>query len=68
MIALHLPDVDKAFLYGRVGRGEEVAPDTVHVRATDPASLVRNFDDNILFHVFSSGTLGDFRVCQPVNF
>lgn len=49
MIALHLPEVDKAFLYGRVGCGEQVAPDTVHVRAADSASLVRDFDDNILF-------------------
>lgn len=52
MVALHLPDVDKAFLYGGVGRGEEVAPDTVHVRASDPASLVSDFDHNILFDLF----------------
>ena len=54
MITLHLPDVDKAFLYGGVGRGEEVAPDTVHVRAADPATLVRDFDDNILFYFFQT--------------
>lgn len=48
MVAFDLAKVDKTLLNGRVGGGEEVAPDAVHVRATDPASLVCNLDDDVL--------------------
>ena len=50
MVALDLTEVDESFLNGRVGGGEEVAPDAVHVRATDPTSLVCNLDHDVLFN------------------
>lgn len=48
MVAFDLAKVDKALLNGRVGGREEVAPDAVHVRATDPTSLVCNLDHDVL--------------------
>lgn len=48
MVALDLSEINEPFLHGRISRGEEVAPDAVHVRAPDASALVCHFDDDIL--------------------
>lgn len=59
VVALHLSQVYEALLHRRVGRGEEITPDSVHVGAPDAPALVGHLDHHVL-HA-EAGTTEDIR-------
>lgn len=61
MVTLDLSEVNEPFLDGRVGGGEQVAPDSVHIRPTDPTSFVCDLDHNVLCNKRGEGRRGANR-------